>query len=213
MASYGTNLYIHGGGGEFNDSTKLRISLNDTWKYSTTDNMWTQVRYKPEKVKKILTRVHAASGIMEHIWVIHGGCNGSRQHIYQDLSGFNFMTEKFVKIYYSNNKRAVPGLVGHSMVTIMPDYMTKRDENKDYWTNFHKWRFTAEDVLSSSKVGAYIIGGVDVEGEFNEDVWFIKCNSQKAQSTMKKKGDKIKFNYTVDCEILRTTGIDRKSVV
>jgi len=207
MIGYGKSIYIHGGGNDFNVSAQMRKSLNDTWKYSISDNCWTQM--KRQKSKLILPRVNGASTVLEGIWLIHGGCAGSRQNIYQDIIGFDLTTEKFVEMSYTNSKRIVPGLIGHSMVSVLPAYILEGD-NKGYWYNFHAWKFRPENSLTSSKIGAYILGGIDSEGDFSQDIWMIKCNSVKTLGTIKRREGKVKFKYIIDCEKVITSGIAPK---
>eukprot|EP00826_Nyctotherus_ovalis_P054066 TRINITY_DN7061_c0_g1_i13.p1 TRINITY_DN7061_c0_g1~~TRINITY_DN7061_c0_g1_i13.p1 ORF type:complete len:812 (-),score=175.15 TRINITY_DN7061_c0_g1_i13:57-2492(-) len=204
MVSHGKNIYVHGGGSDFNTSAQMRRSLDDTWKYSVGDNLWTPIR--KQKSRRLFPRVNAASAVLDSIWVIHGGCAGSRQSIYQDTIGFDLATEKFIQMAYTNAKRSVPGLVGHSMVAVLP-LGTFGEENKGYWYNFHAWKIRPESPLSASKIGAYILGGIDSEGEFNEDVWIIRCNSVKTLETIKRKEGKVKFRYIIDCERVTPVGI------
>ena len=35
----------------------------------------------------------------------------------------------------------------HSAIGVMPEWLTKRSCNTNYWTQFHKWNFSQDDPI------------------------------------------------------------------
>ncbi len=152
MTAYRNKIYVHGGGGEYVAGLRVRASMGDTWIYSIEDNTWAKLKEETGRTAKLSPRrVSAAAACLDHLWIIHGGYDGSRENVLSDFTGFDLNTDKFVELTLPNNSK--PGnkigpLTMHTAVSVLPDWLTKRSENSDYWNNFHKWKFTTNDGLT-----------------------------------------------------------------
>jgi hypothetical protein len=147
MECYNNELYIFGGSSEFIPGLKMRIVLDDMWKYSISGNIWQQIEAKG----KVKNRMYAASCIMDKMWLIHGGTDGNPKNILSSSVVYSIDTCTFLN-FMITKKAEVADKIGplamHSAVSVLPQWLTNRVMNTDYWKKYHTWKFSAKDTLA-----------------------------------------------------------------
>jgi len=213
MSTYGDYLYIHAGGSEFNSSLNERRAFNDLWRYSVNDNTWTQLNPEIGRNAIVPRRIGPASCVLGQLWMIHGGALSEPNKLCGEMTSFDLEKNRFVELVYHNTRKKIPPLVGHSMVSVMPTFLTQRVENRAYWVNFHIWKFSENDILSPLKIGVYVLGGINEKGMYNQSIWRIKCSSMKARSLMQLIGNDltgVKMKFVAEIEKVKVSGIPPK---
>jgi len=218
IATYKNKIYIHAGGGEFVAAGKVRQSYSDLWAYSIEDNSWSELpRDCVKNVKSPLRRINAASALLEHLWFIHGGYDGILPNTFSEITAYDMEKQKFVEIIMqgASMKNRLPPMIGHSMISVMPDWVKRRPENVNYWTNLNKWKFVASDTMQATKLGIYVFGGFIIDGqdynnnEYNSNIYLIKCNPTKTMqfAALDNKKDISEITrYVIDIEKIVCTG-------
>jgi len=74
MISYKNSIYVFGGSSDFIAGLKMRVVLDDMWKYSIEDNQWSKIDTSRFRFK---SRMYAASCVFQGMWLIHGGTDGN----------------------------------------------------------------------------------------------------------------------------------------
>jgi len=149
MGSYNNELYIFGGSPEFIPGLKMRIVLDDVWKYSISENKWRQIEAKG----KVKSRMYAASCIMDRMWFIHGGTDGSSDGILSSSVVYSIETGKFLNLMVTKKTELadkIGPLAMHSAIAVLPQSLTSRVINIDYWKKYHTWKFSTNDPLTVS---------------------------------------------------------------
>eukprot|EP00826_Nyctotherus_ovalis_P009262 TRINITY_DN12439_c0_g1_i1.p1 TRINITY_DN12439_c0_g1~~TRINITY_DN12439_c0_g1_i1.p1 ORF type:complete len:597 (-),score=130.44 TRINITY_DN12439_c0_g1_i1:53-1843(-) len=120
MAGHNNEIYVFGGSPEFVPGLKMRIVLDDMWKYSIAENRWYNVEAKGGRMKG---RMHAASCTIDHTWFIHGGTDGSSSNILSSSAAYSIDTGKFLNLMLTKKVELddkVGPLAMHSAVAVVP---------------------------------------------------------------------------------------------
>ena len=62
-------------------------------------------------------------------------------------------TKRFIEFVLAGKTKfseKIGPLALHSAVSVIPQWLAKRADNKNFWTNFHKWNFAQNDPLTVS---------------------------------------------------------------